>query len=91
MDLAAFLARHHILWLSLAARSDDLLDLEDLHRFSNFLAVLPNYSEDGHGNAMLSLKVMLHGLLHLPVEEPLVDLDPREARRFDRTLALLAI
>ena len=79
------------MWLSLAGRSDYLLDLEDLHRFSNLLTVLSDYSEDWHGNAMLSLKVALHRLLHLPVEEPLVDLDPREACRFDRTLALLAI
>ncbi len=85
----AFLARQLIFELSLA-RSNDLLDLEDLHWLSDFLAILSDYSEDRHGNVVL-LEALFHSLLHLPVKEPLVDLYPREACHLHGPLALLTI
>ena len=85
----AFLARQQI-WLLSLARSHNFLDLEDLHRLSYFLAVTTDYSEDGHGDRILGETALL-SLLHLLVEEPLVDLYPREPGSLDGPLALLAI
>ena len=85
----AFLARQPVFQPS-HARADHLLNLEEGHWFSDFAAVFVDHAEDlarqlALGEALFCL------LLQLPVEEPLVNLNPRQARDLHGPLALLAI
>ena len=86
------MARQLVFQLSLARLTVHLLDHKDRRGLSNFTAIAADDSEnlDGiwaaHGQALLSGDV-----LEAFVEEPLIDLDPRQARGFDGSLALVAI
>lgn len=83
----AFLTRRLVFQSSLGSRNS--LDLEEGCRFSDFSAIATDDFENLGGHAALRHAQL--AVLHLSVEEPLVDLDPVEAGLSHRTLSLLAI
>lgn len=88
----AFLARRLVFQSSLARTTCDLLDPKYRHGLSKLTAIAADDSENLVRLCAVQVQALLGScILELLVEEPLVDLDPREARGLDGLLAMLAI
>ena len=87
-DRRAFVTRRLVFQRSLGRRGY-FLNLEEGRRLSDLVAIAVNHSENLCRHSALRQAPL--GILQLLVEEPLVDLDPAEARRLHGSLPLLPI
>ena len=68
-----------------------LFDLENWKGLSNLVSILVDDSENLEGQRVCGEGGALGGVLHLHVEDPLVDLNPGQARLLYHALPLLAV
>jgi len=68
-----------------------LFDLENRKGLSNLVSILVDDSENLEGQRVCGEGGALGGVLHLHVEDPLVDLNPGQARLLYHALPLLAV